>query len=80
MMIFDGFPAMADAEAFAIAARMMTGEPSLVVTTQDDFDRHEVFPYELAFPVVLTPRLRSIEAEAHVEELVTEFHGEFAGT
>lgn len=80
MMIFDSFPDLRNAESFAEEAQKLTDEPSIVCHTQEDFARHDVFPWELRFPVVLVPRLDSIEAEREIELLVVEFDGEFAGT
>lgn len=80
MMIFDRFRTPADAEAFAQAAQNITQEPSITVHNWEDFEKYDVFPYELVFPVVLVPRLDTIEAEEAIEALVDEFRGEFAGT
>lgn len=80
MMIFDRFQMPDKAESFATAAQELTGEPSIICRTQEEFDIHDVFPWELDFPVVLVPRLDSTETEAEVESLVEEFDGEFAGT
>ncbi len=80
MLIFDRFPDIRRAESFAAAAQALTKQPSIVCRTQDEFDAHDVFPWELDFPVVLVPRLDSTEDEEKVELLVEEFSGEFAGT
>lgn len=80
MMIFDRFPTPADAEFFAVAAREQTNEAIIVCHNQEEFEKHDVFPWELDYPVVLVPRLDGIGNERVVEDLVEKFAGEFAGT
>ena len=80
MMVFDRFPARSNADSFAVAVQEQTGEQSIVCDNRDEFAKHEAFPYELKFPVVLVPRLDDIKAEEALELLVVEFDGEFAGT
>lgn len=80
MMIFDCFPTLANAEAFALAAQDENGDPPIICLNQEDFDKHEVFPWEIEFPAVLVPRLDDMMAESRLEGLVGEFGGEFAGT
>ena len=80
MMIFDRFPSLGAAEEFAQSATEQTAETAIICQGQEEFDKHDVFPWELRFPVVLVPRLDTIEAEADIQALVDEFGGEFAGT
>lgn len=80
MLIFDRFPSLSEAESFASAAQEQTGDPSIIVNNLEEFEKYDVFPWELEYPAVLVPRLISVEEEEDIELLVVEFGGEFAGT
>lgn len=84
MMIFDNFKDSAQLEPFRVAAQQVTkqyiDEPSVIVNNWEEFEKYDVFPYELVFPCVLVPRLDSMKEEARIEKLVEKLGGEFAGT
>lgn len=80
MMIFDRFPSLGSAEEFAQAATEQTAETAIICQNQEEFEKHDVFPWELQYPVVLVPRLDDTDEESAIEQLVSEFGGEFAGT
>ena len=73
--------ALGSAEEFAQAATRATAETAIICQTQEEFEKHDIFPWQLYYPVVLVPRLHGdIEAEEDIETLAEEFGGEFAGT
>lgn len=83
MLIFDGFKTFAGATRFAEAATALSGLGSVVCRTQEEFDKHEVFPFQLSFPVALVDRADLTapdEKETAVVDLVPSFGGQFAGT
>jgi len=84
MLIFDRFQKPKNAERFARAATETSGLPSVVCRDYKEFDRHEVFPFELSFPVALVERAdlcdEGFRAEENLIRMVSFFGGRFAGT
>jgi hypothetical protein len=93
-LIFDGFPTMAAAEAFAAGVRERDGRGVGVFPDQaaseariDDVKLglakdHEadVFPWRLAPPIVLVSREGDDAEEETIVALAEELGGDFAGT
>jgi hypothetical protein len=85
MLIFDNFPNHAVADDFAMHVRDSFGRATRVCNSRNEFDKHELFPFELQPPMVLVERDKidcdpSSELESKIEALVEEFEGRFAGT
>jgi hypothetical protein len=82
MLVFHRFKNGAIAERFAKAATQASGLRSVVCRNHRKFDAHEVFPFELSFPVALVDRAEMDEetTETAVIKLVSSFGGQFAGT
>lgn len=74
MLIFHKFPNTDAAQAFAA-----THDGSVVCADQDESDKVDPFPLELVPPIVLVPRASS-KKEEEIEDSVSPFGGEFAGT
>ena len=85
MLIFDNFKNLEVADDFAIHVRDSFGRAARVCSSRDEFDKHELFPFELQPPMVLVERDKtdcdpSSKLESKIEALVEEFEGRFAGT
>ena len=78
-MIFDGFPTMADAEAFVAHVKDRYGLDGQTFDSVDAAMAHDPFPFVLNPPVVHIERTDSA-IEQQIWDAVTPFGGEFAGT
>jgi hypothetical protein len=83
-MIFDSFPTLGEAEAFAGKVSEMVGlDADAHAERRDDIDP---FPFELVAPVVYVERPdygddeREVADERLVRSMVDRYHGRFAGT
>lgn len=86
-MIFDRFPTIGQAQAFARDVTERFGRETQVYDNADDAQAADPFPFELEAPVVHVDRLHEEEdiekflaGEQEVERLVTGYGGVFAGT
>lgn len=77
-MIFDSFPSVREAEAFARSVAP-NGDAELFAT-QAESDAVDPFPYQLQPPIVHVPRQDSSMVERFIEARVTDFGGQYAGT
>lgn len=86
MLIFDSFPARRQAVFFAHVVKRKFNLEAIVCDTQEEFEKHDIFPFELFFPVVVVERTYSqcdmdgVNTERKIEKLVASFKGKFAGT
>lgn len=80
MLIFDRFPTLAAAEAFAeYVGRVAPELETQVYESVRESDTAVVFPFELEPPIVHVDRAGA-ELERQLEDLVESFGGRFAGT
>lgn len=79
MMIFDGFPSMERALAFARIVPSHFGLTARVFEDQESSDASDPIPVTLNPPIVQVER-SDPETEASVAALAVEFDGVFAGT
>jgi hypothetical protein len=89
-MIFDGFDSMDAARKFVAAVHERFGLDGQTFSSAEAADQHDLTPYELVPPIAYINRPHwdrpdgdlddQLATEAAVEELVSEFGGEFIGT
>jgi hypothetical protein len=82
MLIFDGFPSRALADAYAAWVIAKYERQACVYDSQEDSDAVDPFPFRLNPPIVLVDRLESdtVAHQARIEKSVKKFGGQFAGT
>lgn len=79
MLIFHRFSSTDKAKEFANQVRREHNLNTVVCSSQEESDEHDIFPFQLTPPIVLVHRA-SEELEHEIEQLVERFDGEFAGT
>lgn len=79
MLIFDSFSSRDRATAFAESVRRQLEVTAHVCDTQEEVQRHDAFPFELAVPAVVVERTFDAVEEL-AEVLVENFGGRYAGT
>ena len=80
MLIFDRFPSLDNAQRFAASVNKTFGREALVFTSQEESDKHDMFPFTLEAPIVLVSRDDDSGKEARIVSSVKPFNGSFAGT
>ncbi len=76
-LIFDKFPTEAKANEFADKVRETFKVEAIVFMDEDKAQQHDPFPFELTLPIVHVGR--GVQ-ERRIQDLVTTYGGEFAGT
>ncbi len=80
MLIFEDFSNRAAAELFSDALKTEFPDREIVICdTQEEADKHDLFPFELNPPIVMISRM-SREDEDKAIEMCESFGGSCAGT
>jgi len=80
MLIFDNFDSLESAQKFAAHVRSRFRKEATVCETREQFDKLDLFPFELVTPIVAVERDDIAVVEQSIEDTVEEFGGQFAGT
>jgi hypothetical protein len=81
LLIFDTFPDREQAIQFqAEVQRVCQPLKAHLCDDQKEFEKYDVFPWQLRYPVIVVERSDSQSMELKAEKLVKQFGGTFAGT
>lgn len=79
-LIFDRFPSMERAQAFAAHVEATFSHETQVFDSQERANENDPFPFKLDGPIVHVERFEDYSHEDEIIQAVRSFDGTFAGT